>query len=1160
MKNKINYLVIFLVIFTFNIFTKADPFNSLKKITLGPDDQVDGATDSNNNLLVFTRKANLVSSIQILNFQSLEIKNLYTQDGDTTQAKFNTEGQILFTSFKNNSKGDICFSKRSIEWSQLPLDDRSFECVPRLNANAISISRTQAIWKSNNEIIFIEQFEYLGSSTSSIKLYNTNSKSFIEIYQTKNAIVSPSAVPNGKYLIFTEVENKKSKLLFCNLQEPNFELKKIEIHLPGQIGIVNLSEDENYIYFSQFMSDTNQDGIIDGKDNGVIWRVSLEKIIGSLNQSFPTFQESYSLEHLTPINYNCSYPFATKRKLYLSCAFGGSLDIYELPQTGVVPIEWDENTLKNAFESARSYQERILILNTLKMKATSPELKNELNFKLLQLHILSDEVDASEFYLNDLKKYGTNIYSSSDLKSIEIYLKAKKIQKKWNRNIITFEVREEIKLLKGELESAGILLRSYINCLEGKKINIYELGKQINSPLDAVIFMNIAEMSYERDKKYLSSWSHIFEVMLTQKYITPESRLYYANEYLLLLDEVTSIDERKILISNLITKISLKLELLDSNTLVLFKNELHIIDLIVVKDAKLKMIEMQKIDHLLMANKANYFLRKVMNIRCILNFSEFQELQKLNIVSANWIRDTPRSSTEFSYAKEIVIKAALEQGYGFLIKKNRRLAADYFFQSLSLTDDLESHSMYAETMLLLNQIQNFKERISYLDSRGVISNGQQWIKVITTLQEGDGDIPNLEKALSQLSELRVDLQDPLIFLLKGFIHLAKIERAQLLNKKFEIHDGEAKAAHRNLVLASDLSQENPRVKAAALMNLGLLHLRLKNYGQSVRFFGLRKNLGFYDQEKSEEYKAFVWYYAESLYYFNQPQKASQLIKTLGLTQLSIEFLERFGFYSIIAKNWDEAQEAYEQIERIAGVNFVNLNEPTRTKVLFSKAVLLFNLNRKSDSQNIFSLVLNLLPHSPDKEFIRETQNLVYGYLSQLGNVKEQQQALENRIKLLENDLPNLIQSEVRLADLQTNSNSNSIIASQTLQLALKHCIEFAEENGTFSPTVTKTLNNYLVHGILNKNIYSKFNSDSLSKIVLQTLTGYQKQLDSANIYSLKEHWRLKYLWIIYQNKVLNNNIVDVNNINNELVNIELEKQDPNGLKDLKINYNWLLDV
>src|SRR5690606_35537333 len=91
--------------------------------------------------------------------------------------------------------------------------------------------------------------------------------------------------------------------------------------LPGVSGFPAFSHDGRHIYFSQYLNDTNRDGVIDGRDNSVIARVGYDAA-----QADPFAGQA--AEQLTSSRWNCRYPAPTPDRLLMTCSHGGSLDIY----------------------------------------------------------------------------------------------------------------------------------------------------------------------------------------------------------------------------------------------------------------------------------------------------------------------------------------------------------------------------------------------------------------------------------------------------------------------------------------------------------------------------------------------------------------------------------------------------------------------------------------------------------------------------------------------------------------------------------------------------------------------------------------------------------------------------------------------------------------
>src|SRR5690606_8736349 len=107
----------------------------------------------------------------------------------------------------------------------------------------------------------------------------------------------------------------------------------LSLDLPGMTGQPAFSRDGEALYFVQFFSDTNHDGLLDASDHGVLFRVP-----------FPAQADDAPLQaaaalplQITDSGWNCQYPAPAAQKLIATCARRRKLDIYELPLDGEVP-------------------------------------------------------------------------------------------------------------------------------------------------------------------------------------------------------------------------------------------------------------------------------------------------------------------------------------------------------------------------------------------------------------------------------------------------------------------------------------------------------------------------------------------------------------------------------------------------------------------------------------------------------------------------------------------------------------------------------------------------------------------------------------------------------------------------------------------------------
>ena len=210
-------------------------------------------------------------------------------------------------------------------------------------------------------------------------------------------------------------------------------------------------------------------------------------------------------------------------------------------------------------------------------------------------------------------------------------------------------------------------------------------------------------------------------------------------------------------------------------------------------------------------------------------------------------------------------------------------ASSFFYGSLSLTDDLESHAGYLRAMVQQGQRATIDQRYRNLLKNHQVEDNYLFVLALLRLIDSEPQagkdptmVSHLDYAIEQLQKMQSDRDSPVRYLLLGYCYLDKLLRTSY---GFDFDEELFLSAHRNLMLAYDLGRENERIQASALMDLGILHQRVQNYGLSARFFELRRKLGsgasggspgsFVSQD---ELVGFEWLYANALFYIHQPVK------------------------------------------------------------------------------------------------------------------------------------------------------------------------------------------------------------------------------------------------------------------------------------------------
>ncbi len=551
-------------------------------------------------------------------------------------------------------------------------------------------------------------------------------------------------------------------------------------------------------------------------------------------------------------------------------------------------------------------------------------------------------------------------------------------------------------------------------------------------------------------------------------------------------------------------------------------------------------------------------MRKALYVRAITNLAQAADFKYLTLIATNWLRYTSGDDTEFIYAREIFSDMALDHAYSNLAKGQLDFAGNFFYESISLTDDLESHSGYVHTMLAKGQRKTLEERYKNLKAREFVNDNMKFVNAITELlapsftpnsaasqtsktnrkaatdsatgsadsatdtDDGSVDLGILNSAIEQLENMNQDRDSAVRHLLLGYCYL---EKMFLLAKGPEFEQNLFQKSHHSLMLAYDLGRDNQRLKASALTNLGLLHHRAQNAGLSARFLELRKTLGFVSQDEQARQ---AWISARSLGRGGQAARAAQELKGVPSAVNSAPIIERQAFYSMIAGEYKEAANIYERLLKTGQIT-TDINQ---AKIHFCYGFTLFKLNEFTRARSEFDQSLakldRLKPSSPAPDRYLDfhparLQMNIYGYLSQMGSPAERAAALEKRIaliganrKLLEDARSAQIQNLLRLAELTAKSEPQQAVGK--LNEALAGAAEYGTSEGFVTHVVFRTLVNYLSFGVLNPHVAST-KSDHVRNLVTQTIQAYEEQKISQAVLDYQK-LKIQVLWAAYTSKVL----------------------------------------
>jgi len=361
------------------------------RITVGVGDQYLGAIARDGHTLYFVSNRNTTNELIRQDIDDGHVERLFDEGADVTWPRVSPNGRaLLYISFRDRAAGQLCVRDLPGAGGRRCLEGES--------------TALQAEWIDAERILLVSRASIPGNLD---ELEVTVGRQLVAHSLLRQNLISPAVSPDGRWLVYVPVERLTAQvgpafaahaaqhLEAVRLDHPGPPLA-IQLDLPGFAGQPTFAPDGRYLYFVQFMSDSNHDGVIDANDHGVVFRVPFP----ADRDDAPALVAAAEPEQLTPATWNCQYPSPSADRLVLTCSRGPNLDVYTLPPDGVLPADWTADRLALEIELANSPAERtILYRRRLAMdgaEAGSARLSTLMS--LVQLHLQLEEFAPAEFY------------------------------------------------------------------------------------------------------------------------------------------------------------------------------------------------------------------------------------------------------------------------------------------------------------------------------------------------------------------------------------------------------------------------------------------------------------------------------------------------------------------------------------------------------------------------------------------------------------------------------------------------------------------------------------------------------------------------------------------------------------------------------------------
>ncbi len=855
---------------------KSQSLLPLKRMTVGPYDNFQATVDENETFLYYTRSENLSSQIMRLDLATGLTQSITPRDADARTPALSPDGKVLAINyFKNDAKGDICL-----------LRDEKIDCITKKGMVDHS-----PVWLGNSRLAYISSDD--SGRLSQLMVYDLGKKSGEAIF--KGELYAPDLSPDGKTLVF---KGKRNELVLYDLGARKI-IRTLNVELPGLTGPSRFSADGKYLYFAQYMLDSNRDLTIDGRDAAAIYRYD----VSNSNVAAPI--------QITSLDQNCSFPYPSKQFLYMTCAFEGALDIYRGPLSGTVPQTWVQADLDEAHMVARSYSDRILLLNHIHnrfFQLTDVEYEE----RVMQNFVYANEILPAKFYLDSILN---RTPARADLKAFSILFDA---YSRWEvlpqkKNLGAFaefirSKRQELSKLPKSPETAltDAYLDHFANQSTAAETKLPAL--QLHDDLSLYLSARLARLVFkERYPKFLVD--HVLKVDATE-----QNRLYYLSLWLAELkpgkDPTAEVNALKPLLKEPMTD--------------LLQNEITLYNITQIEERAKNRDNKRSVVALVEKYKPNYFALRLLISRSIVVLYQGKKSKDMADIVSLWISYIKRDSKEFPYAVEAMRQNFVDLAYQFMNAKNadKNFAIGAFYDSIRTSDDLESHYQF----VTLNQA-NWNEFIAQyrtMIAQGIVAQ-ESWTfihvvrDIILSTKKLDAD--DYAEAAGKIEGISdTHLGTGMKYLLLGYLYHKQL---QFTYEGFKYDKSLAEKTHKAYLFAMDGALQNDRIQASALQNLAILHLEIRNYTLASEFLQQRHTIAY---TSPEEEQAMAWLKAKAMYLSNRSGDAYETLR-VALTknpQPAEPFHEKAAFYAWNAGNFEAAENHFKQLPAASLTNPVRL--------------------------------------------------------------------------------------------------------------------------------------------------------------------------------------------------------------------------------------------
>jgi cellulose synthase operon protein C len=916
------------------------------RLTAGHADHLMGVAAPRANALFFIGNEHGTTEILVQAPISSGPRPLFDALGDHAFPRVSPDGQKLaYISYVRDATGDACV--RSVDG-----DDERCLTGP-------GTAELEVLWldKGSRLGVLSRAGLHAGFTLSSYPIDGGASRSLLE-----RDMIGLSRSPDGRHLAYVAIEPRRSDVgvSFASRVGRGLRVERLgakgaqgpaiafEPELPGLSGFPAFSLDGHHLYFSQYLNDTNRDGVIDGADHSVLVRVGFD---GSRADPFA----GQPLEQLTSARWNCHYPAPTATALLMTCSHGGSLDIYSLPLDGVVPARWPTARLQAELGVVRDLWAKLLLASRLAQRFGPGDARLAIWQEVIWLHLALREYESALYFTKRVaslagpgsarERWAGLFAELAEHRRADLALARGQLSRAYieaeRERLARLEALGALPgppdspdLRQADLAALTHLVRGEIlDDLGDKAAALAALRAVDVDPLSDRFTLQLCGDRSRRIHGYLGDREAALAMRARLSahpaFGLPE-RLEHASDHIEELLRGRDTSERRAALA------AAREHAPDGSELALLLDvERALVELTDADQEKVR----ARIFELYTAEQEPE-RRRAIALRTVRAASrrgnEFLQYQ----FATTWASSVRPEDPQRRYAEELYRAIVVERAYGELGQGEIREAGAYFFQASRNAQALDAHIGFIEARL--RQGLDLAETRAWYDKRFASKSADPGY-LFASAYLAARELPSIHdperhaEVAGEVVQLltKVDAAWPRrieVHHLWGYA----LHRAALVTRSRQ----DAGSANSHYLLALDLARGRPRARAALLQALGTLQAGLGKHRRALEHFELRARLPFASQEAELAYelaRSRSFFHAGDLIESREAAQSAlaRIDADASLARFRAPAVDRLAFAALAAGEAGEASQRYAELLRIlAGKDDTPIN---RLKALIGQA-------------------------------------------------------------------------------------------------------------------------------------------------------------------------------------------------------------------------------